>query len=80
MPPLLQYNQPLVDAGLALLETSSSISDLMPAEESALEAVTEKLFKETFVPVTQQFKLTSAVLDHEWLRNDERIRETIYTS
>ena len=80
MPPLLQYNQPLVDAGLALLETSSSISDLTPAEESALEAVTEMLFKETSVPVTQQVKVTSAVLDHERLRNDERIREAIYTS
>ena len=59
---------------------SSSVSQLTPANVSALEAVTEKLFKETFVPVTQLFKVTSAVLDQEWLRNDERIRETIYTS
>jgi hypothetical protein len=76
MPPMLQYNQELVDAGLALLESSSEM-ELDAAEEAALTLATELLFKETLVPFTEQFKIVTAVLDHPRLRENPRIRDAV---
>lgn len=78
LPPMLQHNEPLVEAGLALLDVTQNMK-LDPEDEEALVATIEMLFSETFVPVPVQYCIAEKVLHREKLRSVPKIVEAVNT-
>jgi hypothetical protein len=63
MPPLLQYNEPLVDSALALVEfVNSDACAGQPRLEAAVAELVGVLFDENFVPVVEQFAAVRRLL------------------
>lgn len=80
VPPMMQMNENLVNAGLTLLNASSARQDELDAEdEEALSQVAQVLFSETFASHEEQFEVVYTALSRPAVRNVRELERSVMT-
>lgn len=81
MPPLLQYNEALVSASLALVEFANgeqSSAVMTPELEAKIGAVMSMIFDESYVPLADQIAVVRDLLAVPAVRETEPVRDAAH--